>query len=127
MGGGHPPLGAGVDYTWAQYQTRKGEPKAYYDAAAATRRTARPPGGDGRERGELLRPDTDACSAADLQRFGTLAVTHPGELRVHQLEVRAGAVGGSGGAGGVGRAVRGGAGAGGGGVREGELRPECRL
>ena len=23
-------------------------------------------------------PDTTACSAADLERFGTIAVTHPG-------------------------------------------------
>ena len=74
----HPPLAARLDYAWAQYATRKGDAAAYYDRAAAIARQlglrvvmgvnvehCYGPGG------------STPCTAADLVRFGGLAVRHP--------------------------------------------------
>jgi hypothetical protein len=44
-----------LDYTWAQYLTRNGDPQAYYDKAATTARSLGLRGGHGRQRGGLLR------------------------------------------------------------------------
>ena len=73
----YPALGPEIDYAWAQYHTRKGEPKAYYAAAAATAQKLGLEVVMGVNVEHCYGPNTDACSPADLQRFGTLAVTHP--------------------------------------------------
>jgi hypothetical protein len=73
----YPALAPKIDYAWAQYHTRKGEPKAYYDDAAATAEKLGLELVMGVNVENCYGPTTDACSAADLQRFGTLAVTHP--------------------------------------------------
>jgi hypothetical protein len=73
----HPPLAPLLDYTWAQYHTRKGDTKAFYDNAAtiAQRLGLRVIMGVNVE--DCYGVGTDACTAADLVRFGTIAVSHP--------------------------------------------------
>ncbi len=73
----YPTLAPKLDYAWAQYHTRKGEAKAYFDTAAATADKLGLELVMGVNVENCYGPDTDACSAADLQRFGTLAVMHP--------------------------------------------------
>lgn len=72
-----PTLAPLLDYAWAQYHTRKGDAQAYYDKAASTaaRLGLRVVMGVNVE--DCYGVDTSACSAADLVRFGTLAVSHP--------------------------------------------------
>ncbi len=74
----HPPLGPLLDYAWAQYHTRKGEPAAYFDGAAATasRLGLRVVMGVNVE--DCYGVGTSPCTAADLARFGRMAVSHPG-------------------------------------------------
>jgi hypothetical protein len=73
----HPPLVSYLDYAWAQYATRKGEAQAYYDGAAtiAERLGLRVVMGVNVE--NCYRGDSTACTAADLVRFGEMAVRHP--------------------------------------------------
>lgn len=72
-----PTLAPLLDYAWAQYHTKKGEPRAYYDRAAATaaRLGLRVIMGINVENCHGGR--TDPCTADELARFGTLAVSHP--------------------------------------------------
>lgn len=73
----YPALAPVLDYTWAQYQTRKGDARAYFDGAAAIagRLGLRVVMGVNVE--DCDGPGTGACSAADLERYGTMAVSHP--------------------------------------------------
>ena len=73
----YPALAPLLDYTWAQYHTRKGDPETYYDTAAriATSLGLRVVMGVNVE--DCYGVGTSACPAADLLRFGTLAVSHP--------------------------------------------------
>jgi hypothetical protein len=73
----HPPLVPYLDYTWAQYATRKGDARAYYDRAATigARLGLRVIMGVNVE--NCYRGDSTACTAADLARFGEMAVRHP--------------------------------------------------
>jgi hypothetical protein len=73
----YPALAPLLDYTWAQYHTAKGDAKAYYDRAAsiAGRLGLRVAMGVNVE--DCYGVGTAACGAADLVRFGTLAVSHP--------------------------------------------------
>jgi hypothetical protein len=73
----HPALATQLDYAWAQYATRKGEAQAYYDKAAtiAERLGLRVVMGVNVEHCYAAR--STPCSAADLVRFGTMAVSHP--------------------------------------------------
>jgi hypothetical protein len=73
----HPPLVPYLDYTWAQYATRKGDARAYYDRAATigARLGLRVIMGVNVE--NCYRGDSTACTAADLARFGDMAVRHP--------------------------------------------------
>jgi len=66
-----------LDYAWAQYTTRKGDPQKYFDEAAR----------DAQQLGIQIvmgvnvencgGPHTDPCTAAELERIGSVAVTHP--------------------------------------------------
>ena len=69
-----PPL---LDYTWAQYHARKGDVQVFYDKTAdiASRLGLKVVMGVNVE--DCYGVATDACSAADLTRFGTVAVSHP--------------------------------------------------
>lgn len=73
----HPKLAAELDYTWAQYATRKGDAKTYYDRAAtqAAQLGLRVVMGVNVE--HCYEGDSAPCSPADLERFGTLALSHP--------------------------------------------------
>jgi hypothetical protein len=73
----YPALAPLLDYAWAQYHTRKGDAQAYYDKAAtvAQRLGLRVVMGVNVE--DCYGVGTDACTAADLVRFGTTAVSHP--------------------------------------------------
>lgn len=73
----HPPLAPLLDYTWAQYHTRKGEAQVYYDTAAelAGRLGLRVVMGVNVE--DCYGVGSGPCTAVDLARFGALAVTHP--------------------------------------------------
>lgn len=73
-----PGLAQLLDYTWAQYATRKGEPQAYYDRAAALAQRLGLRVVMGVNVEDCYEPGGSApCSAADLARLGTLAVSHP--------------------------------------------------
>jgi hypothetical protein len=74
----HPALAPRLDYAWAQYATRKGDAHAYYDRAAAIARRL----GLRLVMGVNVENCYEAggsapCTAADLVRFGTMAVSHP--------------------------------------------------
>jgi hypothetical protein len=73
----HPPLAPLLDYAWAQYHTRKGDAEAFYGSAAtiAQRLGLRVVMGVNVENCHGV--GTDPCEAADLVRFGTMAVSHP--------------------------------------------------
>ena len=73
----YPALAPLLDYAWAQYHTRNGDPQAYYDNAAtiAQRLGLRMVMGLNVE--DCHGVGTDPCTAADLARFGTMAVSHP--------------------------------------------------
>ena len=115
----HPPLVPYLDYTWAQYATRKGEAQAYYDRAAtiAERLGLKVVMGVNVENCYVA-GDSTACTAADLVRFGEMAVRHPASCAFLSWRYDEGDVGAGGGPGGVGGAGGGGAGEGGGGVPE---------
>jgi hypothetical protein len=95
----HPPLAPLLDYAWAQYHTRKGEPQAYYDNAAALagRLGLRLVMGVNVE--HCHGASTDPCTAPELARFGAMAVSHPAscaflswrytEARWRQPDIRA--------------------------------------
>ena len=75
----HAPLAPLLDYAWAQYATRKGEAQTYFDQAATIgqRLGLRVVMGVNTENcydAGASRP----CTAADLVRFGRMAVGHPG-------------------------------------------------
>ncbi len=75
----HQPLAAQLDYAWAQYATRKGDAQAYFDRAATI----------GQRLGlkVVMGLNTEncyevgvrrPCTAADIVRFGGMAVRHAG-------------------------------------------------
>jgi len=74
----YPALAPLIDYAWAQYHTRKGDAQAYFDKAAATAASLGLRVVMGVNVEDCYGVGTAACSAADLRRFGTLAVSHPG-------------------------------------------------
>lgn len=73
----YPALAPVLDYAWAQYATRKGDAQAYYDKAAtiAQRLGLRVVMGVNVE--NCYAAGSTPCTAADLVRFGTMAVSHP--------------------------------------------------
>lgn len=73
----YPSLAPLLDYTWAQYHTRKGDQQAYYDHAARIASTLGLRVVMGVNVEDCYGVGTSACSPADLARFGKLAVSHP--------------------------------------------------
>jgi hypothetical protein len=73
----YPKLAPLLDYTWAQYTIRRGDPEAYYDNAARIASNLGLRVIMGVNVHHCSGPGTAPCSAADLTRFGTLAVSHP--------------------------------------------------
>jgi hypothetical protein len=72
-----PALGPKLDYTWAQYESRRGDPKAYYDKAAAAAAKFGLKVVMGVNVEHCTGPGSPPCTAEELERFGTVAVTHP--------------------------------------------------
>ncbi len=74
----HPRLAPLLDYAWAQYDTKKGDAKEFYDDAAtvAGRLGMRVVMGVNVE--DCYGGRTRPCSPEDLVKFGTLAIRHPG-------------------------------------------------
>jgi hypothetical protein len=75
----HPPLARQLDYAWAQYATRKGDAQGYFDRAATIGRRLglKVVMGVNTENCYAAGSSTP-CTAADLMRFGGMAVRHPG-------------------------------------------------
>ncbi len=74
----HPALAPLLDYAWAQYLTRNGDPQTYFDKAATDAKGLGLRVVMGVNVEDCYGVGTSACSAADLVRFGTIAVRHPG-------------------------------------------------
>lgn len=72
-----PALAPKLDYTWAMYESRRGDPKAYYDKSAAEAKQLGLKVVMGVNVEHCGGPSTPPCTAAELERFGTVAVTHP--------------------------------------------------
>ena len=72
-----PALGPKLDYTWAQYESGRGDAKAYYDKAAAAAAKFGLKVVMGVNVQHCSGPGSPPCTAEELQRFGTVAVTHP--------------------------------------------------
>jgi hypothetical protein len=72
-----PGLAPLLDYTWAQYQTKKGDPQAYFDKAASTAKSLGLQVVMGVNVQDCYGPNSGPCSAADLVKYGTVAVSHP--------------------------------------------------
>jgi hypothetical protein len=73
----YPLLAPLLDYAWAQYHTKKGDAKAYYDQAAAIAQRLGLRVVIGVNVHDCYGVGTSPCSAADLTRFGSMAVGHP--------------------------------------------------
>ena len=73
----YPPLAPLLDYAWAQYNTRRGDPQAYYDEAASIAHRLGLRMVMGLNVKDCYGVRTSPCSAADLERFGRIAVSHP--------------------------------------------------
>ena len=66
-----------LDYAWAQYHTRKGDAKTFYDEAAATAQRLGLRLVMGVNVKDCYGVGTDPCTAADLVRYGRMALGHP--------------------------------------------------
>ncbi len=73
-----PSLAPLLDYTWAQYHTRKGAAQAYFDNAAALAAKLGLRVVMGLNVHDCYGVGSTPCSAAELVKFGTMAVRHPG-------------------------------------------------
>ncbi|MBA3260296.1 MAG: hypothetical protein H0T68_12635 [Gemmatimonadales bacterium] len=73
----YPALAPLLDYTWAQYHTRKGDQQAFYDKAATIAKRLGLWVVMGINVEDCYGVGTSACEAEDLIRLGTLAVSHP--------------------------------------------------
>ncbi len=82
----HPALAPQLDYTWAQYATRKGDAQAYFDRAATVgeRLGLRVVMGVNTEHCYEAGTSTP-CTVTDLVRFGGMAVRHPGSCAFVKL------------------------------------------
>jgi hypothetical protein len=66
-----------LDYTWAQYHTGKGDAQRYFDNAAATAGRLGLRVVMGLNVHDCYGVGSSPCTAADLVRFGTMAMEHP--------------------------------------------------
>ena len=72
-----PALAPLLDYAWAQYHTRKGDAKEFYDKAAETAEKLGLRVVMGVNVKDCYGVGTDPCTPADLVRYGKLALSHP--------------------------------------------------
>ena len=73
----YPALAPLIDYTWAQYHSKRGDPEAYFDDAAAIASRLGLRVVMGVNAHDCDGAGTSPCDAATLARYGTLAVSHP--------------------------------------------------
>ena len=66
-----------LDYAWAQYHTRKGEPGKFYDEAASTAARLGLRMVMGVNVKDCYGVGTDPCTPEDLVRYGKMALSHP--------------------------------------------------
>jgi hypothetical protein len=66
-----------LDYAWAQYHTGKGDAKTYFDKAATTAQRLGLRVVMGVNVKDCYGVGTDPCTAADLVRYGRMALSHP--------------------------------------------------
>jgi hypothetical protein len=66
-----------LDYAWAQYHTGKGDAKTYFDKAATTAQRLGLRVVMGVNVKDCYGVGTDPCTAADLVRYGRMALGHP--------------------------------------------------
>jgi hypothetical protein len=72
-----PSLAPLLDYAWAQYHTRKGSAKSYFDEAAATAEKLGLRVVMGVNVKDCYGVGTNPCTAEDLVRYGEMALSHP--------------------------------------------------
>jgi hypothetical protein len=72
-----PKLAPLLDYAWAQYHTRKGDAKSYFDEAAAAAEKLGLRVVMGVNVKDCYGVGTNPCSADDLVRYGKMALDHP--------------------------------------------------
>ena len=72
-----PKLAPLLDYAWAQYHTRKGDAKTYFDDAAAAAEKLGLRLVMGVNVKDCYGVGTNPCSADDLVRYGKMALSHP--------------------------------------------------
>jgi hypothetical protein len=72
-----PGLAPLLDYAWAQYHTKKGEARAFYDGSAELARTLGLRLVMGVNVEDCYGVGTAPCTAEDLVRYGTMAASHP--------------------------------------------------
>jgi hypothetical protein len=72
-----PSLARLLDYAWAQYTTQDGDPQRYYDEAARDAQNLGIQVVMGINVENCGGPHTGPCTATELERIGTIAVTHP--------------------------------------------------
>jgi hypothetical protein len=72
-----PKLAPLLDYAWAQYHTRKGDAKSYFDEAAAAAQKLGLRVVMGVNVKDCYGVGTNPCSADDLVRYGKMALDHP--------------------------------------------------
>jgi hypothetical protein len=73
----YPPLAEQLDYAWAQYHTGKGDARTFYDKAATIAQRLGLRVVMGVNVKDCYGVGTSGCTAADLARFGKMAVSHP--------------------------------------------------
>jgi hypothetical protein len=66
-----------LDYAWAQYHTRKGDAKTYFDESASTAKRLGLRLVMGVNVHDCYGVGTNPCTAADLVRYGRMALAHP--------------------------------------------------
>jgi len=72
-----PELAPLLDYAWAQYHTRKGDAKSYFDKAAASAAKLGLRVVMGVNVKDCYGVGTDPCTPEDLVRYGKMALSHP--------------------------------------------------
>jgi hypothetical protein len=72
-----PKLAPLLDYAWAQYHTRKGDAKSYFDDAAKAAEKLGLKVVMGVNVKDCYGVGTNPCSADDLVRYGKMALDHP--------------------------------------------------
>lgn len=72
-----PALAPKLDYTWAMYESRRGDARAYFDKAAAAAQQYGLKVVMGLNVEHCGGPSTPPCTAQELEQYGKVAIMHP--------------------------------------------------